>query len=279
MQMILNMLQYSFIQRAMIVGVLVSLCAALLGVCLVLKHYSMIGDGLSHVSFGALSVAMAFGWSPLWVSIPIVVTASFFLLRIRENSRMKADAAIAVVSSSALAIGITVTALTTGINTDVSSYMFGSILVMSQQDVWISVLLSCVVLVLFVLFYNRIYLITFDEEFARASGLAVGRYHTLLSVLTAVTVTLGMRMMGAMLISSLIIFPALIAMRLRKSFRGVIIVAAITAVVDFLIGLVISFLISAPTGASVVLVNLVVFLIATLINASGIFAGVKRGKS
>ena len=240
MNLIITMFQYPFIQRALIVGVLVSLCAALLGVCLVLKHYSMIGDGLSHVSFGALSVAVALGVSPLWISIPIVIIASFCLLRIRENAHMKNDAAIAVVSSSALAIGITVTALTTGINTDVSSYMFGSILVMNEQDVMISIV-------------------------SKASGIPVGRFNALLSVLTAVTITLGMRMMGAMLISSLIIFPALIAMRLQRSFSGVIIAAAITAVIDFLLGLVISFLLSTPTGASIVLVNLCVLLIVTAI--------------
>ena len=252
MNLIITMFQYPFIQRALIVGVLVSLCAALLGVCLVLKHYSMIGDGLSHVSFGALSVAVALGVSPLWISIPIVIIASFCLLRIRENAHMKNDAAIAVVSSSALAIGITVTALTTGINTDVSSYMFGSILVMNEQDVMISIVL-CVIS------------ITFDENFSKASGIPVGRFNALLSVLTAVTITLGMRMMGAMLISSLIIFPALIAMRLQRSFSGVIIAAAITAVIDFLLGLVISFLLSTPTGASIVLVNLCVLLIVTAI--------------
>lgn len=265
MKLIITMFQYPFIQRALVVGILVSLCAALLGVCLVLKHYSMIGDGLSHVSFGALSVAVAMGVSPLWISIPVVVLASFFLLRIRENAHMKADAAIAVVSSSALAAGITVTALTTGINTDVSSYMFGSILVMSKQDVIISLVLCCIVLLLYLLFYSRIFSITFDESFSRASGIAVGRFNALLSVLTAVTITLGMRMMGAMLISSLIIFPALIAMRLQKSFRGVVIVAAVTAVDDFLIGLILSFMLSTPTGASVVLVNLAVLLITSLI--------------
>ena len=169
---------------------------------------------------------------------------------------MKNDAAIAVVSSSALAIGITVTALTTGINTDVSSYMFGSILVMNEQDVMISIVLCVIVLALFILFYSRIFSITFDENFSKASGIPVGRFNALLSVLTAVTITLGMRMMGAMLISSLIIFPALIAMRLQRSFSGVIIAAAITAVIDFLLGLVISFLLSTPTGASIVLVNL-----------------------
>ena len=225
-----------------------------------------IGDGLSHVSFGALSVAVALGVSPLWISIPIVIIASFCLLRIRENAHMKNDAAIAVVSSSALAIGITVTALTTGINTDVSSYMFGSILVMNEQDVMISIVLCVIVFgTVYFILSAVFFLLSFDENFSKASGIPVGRFNALLSVLTAVTITLGMRMMGAMLISSLIIFPALIAMRLQRSFSGVIIAAAITAVIDFLLGLVISFLLSTPTGASIVLVNLCVLLIVTAI--------------
>lgn len=264
MELILTMFQYSFIQRALIVGIIVSVCAALLGVCLVLKHYSMIGDGLSHVSFGALSIAVAMGLSPLWISIPVVIAASFFLLRIRESSRVRADALIAVVSSSSLAIGITVTALTTGINTDVSGYMFGSILVMTESDVIISIILGLIVILLFVICYNQIFAITFDESFARASGARVTMYQSLISVLTAVTIVLGMRMMGAMLISSLIIFPALIAMQIKKSFKGVIAVAAISAAINFALGLVISFIISSPTGATIVLVNLAAYLIFAL---------------
>lgn len=264
MNLIITMFQYPFIQRALIVGVLVSLCAALLGVCLVLKHYSVLEMSVPCVIWGFISCSCIRCISAL-DSIPIVIIASFCLLRIRENAHMKNDAAIAVVSSSALAIGITVTALTTGINTDVSSYMFGSILVMNEQDVMISIVLCVIVLALFILFYSRIFSITFDENFSKASGIPVGRFNALLSVLTAVTITLGMRMMGAMLISSLIIFPALIAMRLQRSFSGVIIAAAITAVIDFLLGLVISFLLSTPTGASIVLVNLCVLLIVTAI--------------
>ena len=225
MSVIGEMLSYPFLVRALVGGVLVSLCAALLGVSLVLKRYSMIGDGLSHVSFGALSIALAMGWSPLQVSIPVVVIAAFFLLRITENSRLNSDAAIAVISASALAGGITVTALTTGMTTDVSSYMFGSILAMSREDVILSAILSAVVLFLFIFFYHKVFAVTFDENFARATGVRVGWYHILFAVLTAVTIVLGMRMMGAMLISSLIIFPALTAMRLFKSFRGVILAA------------------------------------------------------
>ena len=263
MSVIGEMLSYPFLVRALVGGVLVSLCAALLGVSLVLKRYSMIGDGLSHVSFGALSIALAMGWAPLQVSIPVVVIAAFFLLRITENSRLNSDAAIAVISASALAGGITVTALTTGMTTDVSSYMFGSILAMSREDVILSAILSAVVLFLFIFFYHKVFAVTFDENFARATGVRVGWYHILFAVLTAVTIVLGMRMMGAMLISSLIIFPALTAMRLFKSFRGVILAAGVTAVVCFFAGLVISYQASTPAGASVVLVNLAAFLLCS----------------
>ena len=222
MSLLLEMFTYPFILRAFVVGILVALCAALLGVPLVLKRYSMIGDGLSHVSFGALSIALACGWAPLPVSIPVVVLAALGLLRMTERSRMGADAAIAVVSASALAVGVVVTSLTTGMTTDVDSFMFGSILAMDRADVALSVGLCAAVLVLYVLFYHRLFAITFDESFARATGVKVGLYNTILSVLTALTIVLGMRMMGAMLISSLVIFPALTAMTLLRSFRGVV---------------------------------------------------------
>ena len=175
MTLLLEMFTYPFIVRAFAAGVLLSLCAALLGVPLVLKRYSMIGDGLSHVSFGALSVALACGWAPLPVSIPVVIVAALGLLRMTERSRMGADAAIAVVSASSLAVGVIVTSLTTGMTTDVDSYMFGSILAMTQADVVLSALLCVGVLVLFVLFYHRLFAITFDENFSRATGV-LSRY-------------------------------------------------------------------------------------------------------
>ena len=167
MNVLSEMLSYPFMVRALFGGMLVSLCASLLGVSLVLKRYSMIGDGLSHVSFGALSIALAMGWSPLKVSIPVVVLAAFFLLRITENSRIKSDAAIAMISASSLAIGIIVTSLTTGMTTDVSSYMFGSILAMTKEDVMLSAVLCIIVLGLFVLCYNQVFAVTFDENFAK----------------------------------------------------------------------------------------------------------------
>lgn len=259
MNVLSEMLSYPFMVRALFGGMLVSLCAALLGVSLVLKRYSMIGDGLSHVSFGALSIALAMGWSPLKVSIPVVVLAAFFLLRITENSRIKSDAAIAMISASSLAIGIIVTSLTTGMTTDVSSYMFGSILAMTKEDVVLSAVLCIIVLGLFVLCYNQVFAVTFDENFAKATGVNVGAYNMLISVLTAVTIVLGMRMMGAMLISSLVIFPCLTSMRVFKSFTSVVISSGILSLICFLLGMMASYQFSTPAGASVVVVNLIAF--------------------
>ena len=262
---ILTMFSFPFMQRALIAGVLVSLCAALLGVSLVLKRYSMIGDGLSHVSFGALAIAVALGVTPLWFSIPVVILAAFLLLRVADNPRWNSDAAIAAMSASSLAIGILVISRTTGMTTDVDNYMFGSVLAMSKADVALSVILCLAVLVLFILFYHKLFAVTFDESFSRATGLKVERYNTLLSILTALTIVLGMRMMGAMLISSLIIFPALTAMRLFRSFRGVVVCAAVTSVACFCAGLTISFAFSTPVGATVVAADLAVFLVSCLL--------------
>ena len=261
---ILQMFSYPFMQRALIAGVLVSLCAALLGVSLVLKRYSMIGDGLSHVSFGALAIAVALGVTPLWFSIPVVILAAFLLLRMASRPHWNNDAAIAVMSASALSIGILVISLTTGMTTDVDNYMFGSVLAMTKTDVALAVVLCAAVLVLFILFYHTLFAITFDENFSRATGLKVSRYNTLLAILTALTIVLGMRMMGAMLISSLVIFPALTAMRLFRSFRGVVVCAAVTSVLCFCAGLTISFAFSTPVGATVVAANLTLFLLSCL---------------
>ncbi len=255
-----DLFSYTFIVRALIVGTLVSLCAALLGVSLVLKRYSMIGDGLSHVGFGALAVAMAFHWAPLPVAIPVVVVAAFLLLRLSENSKIKGDSAIQIASSS-LAIGVTVISLASGQNADVYSYMFGSILAMKESDVYVSIALSVVVLILFIVFYNKIFAVTFDENFAKATGTRANLYNMLIALLTAVTIVVGMRIMGTMLISSLIIFPALSAMRIFRQFRSVVIAFAVISIICFFIGLVALYGLSTPTGASIVIVNLIVFLL------------------
>jgi zinc transport system permease protein len=222
----------------------------------------MIGDGLSHVGFGTLAIATAFNVAPLALSLPVVVAAAFLLLRLSENSKIKGDAAIALVSTTALAIGAVIISATTGMNADVSNYLFGSILAMSPSDVTLSVALAIVVLALFLLFYYKIFAITFDETFARATGVPVGAYNMLIAFLTALTSGLGMRMMGAMLISALIIFPALTAMRVCNTFRRVAIAAALISVACFFTGIVISYLFATPTGATVVLVNVAAFALA-----------------
>ena len=258
-ELIKEMFSYHFMVRAVVVGALVSLCAALLGVSLVLKRYSMIGDGLSHVGFGALAIAAAVNIAPLYLAVPVVIAAAFLLLRINQNSKIKGDAAIALISSSALAIGVVTVSLTTGMNTDVSNYMFGSILSLSHADAVLSIVLSAVVLLMFVLLYSRIFAVTFDETFARATGTRAEGYNLLLAILTAVTVVLGMRMMGALLISSLMIFPALSAMRVFRSFRSVTVCSAVLAVCCFAAGMTASYALETPSGASVVAVNILAF--------------------
>ena len=254
------MLSYPFLARAMLVGVLVSLCAALLGTSLVLKRYSMIGDGLSHVGFGALAIASALGWAPLAVAVPVVVIAAVALLRVSQTrSAIKGDAAVALISSGALAVGVLVISLTSGVNTNVSNYMFGSILTVSRSDAALSVILCAAVLVSFTLFYPRLFAVTFDETFARATGAGAGIYNTLLAVLTAVTVVLGMRMMGALLISSLIIFPPLAAMRVFRSFKSVTVCSAVLSVVCFIAGMTASYALETPSGASVVCADILAF--------------------
>ena len=260
-----EMFSYSFLLMALIVGMLVALCSALLGVSLVLKRYSMIGDGLSHVGFGALSVAMAMNLAPLQVSIPVVVAAAFLLLRISENSKLRGDAAIALISSSSIAIGVIVTSLTYGMNADVYNFLFGSILAMSRGDVLLSAVLSGIVLVLFLLFYNKIFAVTFDETFARATGIRAGLCNMMIALLTAVTIVVGMRIMGSLLISSLIIFPALSSMRIFRSFRSVILSASLISVFCFFWGITASYAFDTPAGASIVLVDLLVFGICCLI--------------
>lgn len=264
----LNMFEYDFMVRAIVGGILVSLCAALLGVSLVLKRYSMIGDGLSHVGFGSLAIAASLNMSaPLELAMPVVVISAFFLLRLSENSKIKGDAAIALVSTSALAIGIMAATMTKSMDSDINSYLFGSILSMSEKDMWFSIVLSVIVLALFVLFYNKIFAVTFDESFARATGTKAGIYNMVIAMLTALTIVVGMKIMGTLLISSLIIFPAITSMRVCKRFITVVVTSAVISVVCFFTGLLISYLHSTPVGASIVIVNLAGLLIFSLSGA------------
>ena len=259
-----EMLQYDFLVRALIVGLLVSVCASLLGVSLVLKRYSMIGDGLSHVGFGALAVASALNLAPLHVSIPVVMLAAFVLIKISSGGKIKGDAAIALLSSSAMAIGIIILSKTNS-GADMNSYMFGSIMAISNEDLVLSVICSVVVIALFVLFYNKIFGVTFDEGFSKATGVKADLYNTVLALLTALTVVVGMRIMGALLISSLIIFPALTSMRVFRSFKSVTICSAVVASVCYTIGMEVTYNMDLPAGASVVVVNLGAFLLFAII--------------
>lgn len=265
MDFLLEVLSYPFARRAIFVGLLLSLSASLLGVNLVLKRFSMLGDGLSHVSFGAAAVGLACGVAPLEFSIPIVIIAAFLLLRIKQNSKINGDAATAIVSSSALAVGITVATLTTGMNTDISNYMFGSILALGKREAVIATVCSVAIIAIYILFYQKIFTVTFDEDFAAVTGVKVKWYNSINAILTALTVVIGMRIMGALLISSIITFPALSSMRICKHYKCTVIVAAIISVIAFLAGILLSFTFDIPAGATVVLTNLSAFLVLSLI--------------
>lgn len=255
---------YKFVIFAFVVGVLVSLCASLLGVTLVLRRCSMIGDGLSHVAFGALAISAVLGASPLAFSLPIVVISAILLLRISENSKIGGDSAIAMISSASVAIGVIAISLTTGMNSDVNSYMFGSLTAMEESDIYLAIALSVFVLIFYVFFYNRIFAFTFDEDFAKAAGLRTELYKTVTAIITAITIAIGMRVIGAMLISALIIFPALGAMRVFRSFKAVSVCAALLAVISASLGICASCLWALPTGAAIVAFNAISFLLCSL---------------
>lgn len=265
-------LSYPFVRYALIAGVLISLCAGLLGVTLVLKRYSMIGDGLSHVAFGAMAIAAVTGLAPMTVALPVTVAAAVLLLLANERGLIKGDAAIAMLSAGALAVGYLLLNLfpstgTGSLSGDVCSSLFGStsMMTLSPSDVWLCVLLCAVVLGFFILCYHRIFAVTFDQTFATATGLSSRVYNFAIAAVSGVVIVMAMKLVGALLISALIIFPALSSMRLFKSFRSVMVVAAILAVAGSLSGLILSLLFSTPTGATVVAVHIVIFGIFSIL--------------
>lgn len=264
-----EMFSFPFMIRALCAGSLIALCASLVGVCLVLKRFSMIGDGLSHVGFSALAVASVCSLAPLAIAIPVVILAAYLLLRLGNGKLLKGDAAIAIVSVSALAIGVMILSLTTGMTTDVNNYMFGSILSMSGVDAAVGIIASVCIIVLFVLIYNRMFAVTYDESFFVACGTSADRYRVILSMMTAVVVVIGLKLVGAMLISGLLIFPGVSAMKVARSFRGVTFAAGIISVVCFVSGMIISFAFAIPSGASVILTNLVVMCICGIVGKTG----------
>ena len=259
-------LSFSFVRYALIAGVLIALCSSLLGVTLVLKRFSVIGDGLSHVAFGALAIATVLRLSNnMLLVMPVTVVCAVILLCANQSAKIKGDAAIAMLSVSALAIGYLVQNLfssSANISGDVCSTLFGStlILTLSKSDVWLCVGMSVVVMAIFLLFYHKIFAVTFDETFAAATGIRAGMYNLLIAVVTAVIIVLAMNLVGSLLTSALIVFPALSAMRLFRSFRGVIFCAAVISVICAVVGLLISILASTPVGATIVIADLVAFL-------------------
>lgn len=252
---------YAFIQRAFVVGILVSLCSSLLGVSLVLRRYSMIGDGLSHVGFGALALASVLSLPPMAVTIPVVVVAAILLLRLDGHGRMGGEGAVALLAASSLAIGVVLISYVKGTNTDINNFLFGSLLAVGRLDMVLSIVVSLFVLASYICLYPRLYALTFDSTFAQASGLKVERYTTLLSILSALTIVLGMRMLGSLLVSALVIFPCLTAMRIARSYKAVTLVSAVQSVVCFVLGFTMSCLAGTPVGASIVVVNLLAFLV------------------
>lgn len=264
--LILEALKYDFILRAILVGSLIALCCSFLGIFLVLKKYSMIGDGLAHVSFATIAIALFLNKSPLVISIPLVILSSFLILKLNEKADIHGDAAIALISSFAVAAGVLITSVAKGFNIDLFSYLFGSILVISKLDVRLSIILSVVVIFATIFFYNNLFAITYDEEFATVIGLNAKHMNYLISVLTSITVVLGIRVVGTMLISSMIIFPTITALQISKGFKDTILISSIVSVLSVILGTFISYILNFPTGATIVIVNTVFFMLFFIVN-------------
>ena len=260
-------LDYSFVRYALIVGVLIALCSSLLGVTLVLKRYSFIGDGLSHVAFGAMAVATVMKLSSNTILVlPVTVVTAILLLRTGQKATLKGDAAIAMLSVSSLALGymlMSIYSTSANVTGDVCSTLFGamSILTLSSTEVWISFIMSIVVITIFILMYNRLFAVTFDETFVRASGMEADRYNTIIAVVIAFIIVLGMNLVGSLLISALVILPTLSAMRVMKNFRCVVIFSAVSSVITAFFGMLISMLSSTPVGSTIVVVDMIFFII------------------
>lgn len=263
--------EFPFVKYAIIVGVLVALCSSLLGVTLVLKRYSFIGDGLSHVAFGAMAVASVCKIANAsLLTLPITIITAILLLRTGQNAKIKGDAAIAMLSVGALAVGymlMNIFSTSANVSGDVCSTLFGStsILTLTSSEVWICVFLSAVLIVMFICFYNRIFSVTFDENFVTATGKSANAYNLMIAVMIAVVIVLGMNLVGSLLISALIIFPALSAMSLLQNFRSVVICSAIISIVCALAGMLISILASTPVGATIVVCDMFVFLVCFVV--------------
>ena len=258
---IIDVLSYSFMQRAILCGIAISFSAAIIGVILTLKNYSMIGHGLGEVGFAAIALALALNLPALTVAIPTVIITAIIIMIISQKKGESADITIALVATGALAIGVIITSFTSGFGTDSYNYMFGSILAIDMSDVILSIVLTVLSIGIYAIFYNRLFLITFDEKYAKACGIQVKLYQFLIALITALVVVVGMRMMGTLLISSLIVFPAVIAKKLSNSFKGLVISSVIISIVCFLVGMFASYYLNLPTGAGIVLIYIILYFI------------------
>jgi zinc transport system permease protein len=261
---LLDFLHYAFIQRAYIAGSFIAVLCAMLGLFLVLRRLSLIGDGLSHVSFGAIALGLFFGIYPFYVAIPVVVLGSYFILKLTERAKIYGDAAIGIVSSLGIASGVILASLSRGFNVDLFGYLFGNILAISNSEVYLSVGLSLVVLLTIIMLYNDLFSVTFDEEFARITGVRTEQINLILTFLTAITVVLAIKVVGIMLVSALLIIPAVTALQIARGFKGAMLISILDAIVSVLLGITISFFLDLPAGATIVMLNALFFGISLL---------------
>lgn len=261
---ILNFLQYSFIQKAFLAGSFVAIVCSALGLFLVLRKMSLIGDGLSHVSFGAIALGLFFGIYPFYIAVPVVMIASVLILKISEKTKIYGDSAIGIVSSVGIAGGVILASISSGFNVDLFSYLFGNILAISNTEVILSIILSIVVLLVIYFFYWDLFSATFDEEYAKTTGVKTNFINILITILTAITVVLSVKMVGIMLVSALLIIPAITALQLAKGFKMTMIVGSIVSLISVLLGITLSFLFDLPTGATIVIINALFFTLAFL---------------
>ena len=257
----LYFLNYAFIQRAYLAGSFIAVLCAMLGLFLVLRKLSLISDGLSHVSFGAIALGLFLGVYPFYVAIPVVLIASYFILKLTEKAKMYGDAAIGIVSSFGIAGGVILASLSKGFNVDLFSYLFGNILSISNREVYLSLGLSLVVLSVIILLYNDLFSTTFDEEYARITGIRTERINLILTFLTAGTVVLAIKVVGIMLVTALLILPAVTALQIAKGFKVAMFISILVAIVSVLAGITISFFLDLPAGAAIVMFNITIFSI------------------
>ncbi|HCW32099.1 MAG: ABC-3 protein, zinc transport system permease protein [Candidatus Peregrinibacteria bacterium GW2011_GWE2_39_6] len=256
---IINFLQYSFVQKAFLAGSFVAVVCSILGLFLVLRKMSLIGDGLSHVSFGAIALGLFFGFYPFYVAIPVVMIASFFILKISEKAKIYGDAAIGIVSSVGIAGGVILASASNGFNVDLFSYLFGNILAISNTEVILSIVLSLIVMILVYVFYWDLFSATFDEEYAKTTGVKTNFINILIAFLTAITVILSVKMVGVMLVSALLILPAVTALQLSKKFQVALLMSSFISLFSVLLGITFSFFLDLPTGAMIVMMNFLFF--------------------